>query len=66
MDGEPMFAKPETDVVAGRMLQLAEVWEKGIFKPNGDNDVLSVAIESKEHAGYVRDVSSKLTNKDRF
>ena len=35
MDGEPKFAKPETDVVAGRMLQLAEVWEKGISNQMG-------------------------------
>jgi hypothetical protein len=48
------------------MLQLAELQNKGQFKPHRMKDVLSTAIGSKEHGDRVRGLSSKLSIKDRF
>ena len=47
------FAQPETNAVAERILQLVELQQKkkGLFKPNGDKDVLSTVIWSKKHGG---------------
>jgi hypothetical protein len=40
--------------------------KKDQFKPHREKDVLSIAIGSKEHGGYVRGLSSKLSIKDGF
>ena len=48
------------------MLALAELQKQGKFKPQREQDVLSIAIGSKEHGGRVRGLSSKLSNKDGF
>ena len=66
VEGKPKFDRPETEAVAERMLQLAELQKKGQFKANREKDVLSMAIGSKEHGGRVRGMSSKLSIKDGF
>ena len=66
VEGKPKFDRPETEVVAERMLQLAELQKNGQFKANKEKDVLSTAIGSKEHGGRVRGMSSKLSIKDGF
>ena len=48
------------------MLALAELQKQGKFKPQREQDVLSIAIGSKEHGGRVRGLSSKLSIKDGF
>jgi len=64
VEGKPKFDRPETEVMAERMLQLAELQKKGQFKSNREKDVLSMAIGSKEHGGRVRGLSFKLSIKD--
>jgi len=44
---------PETDTVAQKMLELAELQKQGKFKPQRKHDVLSTTIGSKEHRGRV-------------
>ena len=66
VDGKPKFDQPETDTVAQKMLELAELQKQGKFKPQREHDVLSTAIGSKEHGGLVRGLSSKLSIKDGF
>ena len=46
------------------MLELVELQIQGKFKPQREQDVLSIAIGSKEHGGRVRGLSSKLSIKD--
>jgi hypothetical protein len=48
------------------MLELVELQIQGKFKPQREQDVLSIAIGSKEHGGRVRGLSSKLSIKDGF
>ena len=66
VQGKPKFDQPETDAVAERMLQLADLQLKRQFKPNREKDVLSTAIGSKEHGGRVRGMSSNLSIRDGF
>ena len=66
VDGKPKFDQPETDTVAQKMLELAELQKQGKFKPQRKHDVLSTTIGSKEHGGHVRALSSKLSIKDGF
>jgi len=66
VEGKPKFDCPETEAVAEKMLQLAELQKQGKFKPHRERDVLSIAIGSKEHGGRVRGLSSKLSLKDGF
>jgi hypothetical protein len=64
--GKPKFNRPETEAVAEKMLQLAELQKIGQFKPHREKDVLNIAIGSKEHGGCVRGLSSTLSIKDGF
>ena len=64
VDRKPKFDQPETETVAQKMLELAELQKQGKFKPQREHDVLSTAIGSKEHGGRVRGLSSKLSIKD--
>ena len=66
VEEKPKFDQPETDMVAQKMLELAELQKLGKFKPQREHDVLSTAIGSKEHGGRVRGLSSKLSIKDGF
>ena len=66
VEGKPKFDQPETDTVAQKMLELAELQKQGKFKLQREHDVLSTAIGSKEHGGHIRGLSSKLSIKDGF
>ena len=66
VDRKPKFDQPETDTVAQKMLELAELQKQGKFKPQRKHDVLSTAIGSKEHGDCVRGLSSKLSIEDGF
>jgi hypothetical protein len=66
VEGKPKIDQPETEAMAAKMLELAELQKQGKFEGNREEDVLNVAIGSKEHGGRVRDVSSQLTIKDGF
>ena len=47
-----------------KSLELAELQKEGKFKANREKDVLSTAIESKEHGVHIRGMSYKLSIKD--
>ena len=66
VDRKPKFDQPETDTVAQKMLELAELQKQGKFKLQREHDVLSMAIGSKEHGRHLRGMSSKLSIKDEF
>ena len=66
VEGKTKFDRPETEAVADKMLELAELQKQGKFKPHRERDVLSTAIGSKEHGGCVRGLSSKLSLKYGF
>ena len=66
MEGKPHFDKPETEAVAQKMYELTELQKEGKFSVKRDKDVLSTAIETKEHGGRIRGVSSKLTFREGF
>jgi hypothetical protein len=54
VEGKSKFDRPETEAVAEKILQLAELQKKGQFKPHREKDMLSTAIGSKEHGGCCR------------
>ena len=59
VEGKTKFDRPETEAVADKMLELAELQKHGKFKPHRERDVLSIAIGSKEHGG-VRELPVKV------
>ena len=61
VEGKPKFDQPETEAVAEKMLELAELQKQGQFKPYREKDELSIAIGSKEHGCHVKGMSSKLS-----
>jgi len=66
VEGKLKFDQPKTEAVAEKMLELVELHKKEQFKRNREKDLLSAAIGSKEHGGYVGGVSPKLSIKDEF
>ncbi|KAM0890274.1 hypothetical protein ACQ4PT_027105 [Festuca glaucescens] len=66
IDGKLHFTSSKTNLVAERIKELSERQRKGEFTPNRDKDVLSEALETKEHGGHVRGVSSKMSIKEGF
>ena len=66
MDGKAHFDTPETEAVAQKIYELAELQCQGKIKAKRDKEVLSKAIGSKEHGGRIRGISSKLSFKDGF
>jgi len=66
VEGNPKFDRPETEKVAVKMLQLAEIQKKDQFKSHREKDMLSTSIGSEEHVGRVRGMSSMLSIRDGF
>ena len=52
-DGFVTFRKLETEQVAQRILQLSEESTQGSFQPSWEKDILTLALENKEHLGHM-------------
>ena len=65
-EGKLNFDQPETEAVAEKMLELAEFQKKGQLKPYREKDVLNTTIDSKDHGGRIRGVTSTFSIKDGF
>jgi hypothetical protein len=59
-DSNVSFHKPTTKQIYQKLEGLAEMQKNGLFMPDREKDMLTAAIETPEHYGRVRGISSTL------
>jgi hypothetical protein len=59
-DENVSFQKASTKQIYQKLEGLAEMQKKGLFMPDGEKDMVTVAIGTPEHPGRVRGIYSTL------
>ncbi|XP_031095130.1 uncharacterized protein LOC115999420 [Ipomoea triloba] len=65
-DGSYYIPNEKTMGVFGKIIEKCEEMSQGSFQPARQNDILSAALGTNEHGGYVRGVGVHSKNRDVF